>query len=147
MCAEAQSEHDGGGVEEEEFSLVRSEEVTGDTFDPAIGSEFDCTDEGVGDEEDEEDDGPEGELRDDANDEEECSADGVAGGTAAEELGEEVAGDDGTEDPDVFEHLAEAGAFFSGFRFREALSEEHDGIRHGWDEVECELAFPAEVQG
>ncbi len=146
VSAEAQTEHDGGGVEEQELPLVRSEEVSGDAFDPAIGAEFDGADEGVRDEKDEEDDRAEGELGDDGDDEEECAADGVAGGPASEELGEEIAGDDGSEDSDVLKHFAEAGAFLCGFRFREALSEEHHGIGDGGDEVKGELPFPAEIE-
>ena len=143
---EPESEHDGGGVEEEELPLVWGEEVAGDALNPSVGSEFDCADEGVSDEEDEENDGAEGELRDDANDEEECATDSIASGSATEELGEEVAGDDGSEDTDVLKHFAEASAFFSSFRFGEALSEEHHCVGNGGDEIESELSFPAEVE-
>ena len=115
MSTEAQTEHDCGGVEEQELPLVWGEEISGDAFDPAIGPQFDGTDEGVGDEKDEQDDRAKGELGDDGDDEEKCATDRIACGSPAEELGEEVAGDDGSKDSDILKHFAEAGAFFCGF--------------------------------
>ena len=153
MGAEAQAEHDGRGPDEEHLALLGGEEVAGDGFDPAVGAEFDRADEGVGQEQHEEQEGAEREACDHADGDEEGAGEVQAEVVdvehrtedVAEEDREQVAGDDRAEDADVLEHLGEGGALLGSFRLREGLAHEHDGVGDGRDEVEGELALPAEA--
>ena len=56
-AAEAQAEHEQRGEDEEDLALFRGEDVAGDVLNPAVRAELHGADEGVGDEEDEEQEG------------------------------------------------------------------------------------------
>jgi len=109
----------------------------------------------VCDEKDEEEDGADGELGHQCHCDEQCAADAVADQVCllrsdaledvTEEEGEKVADDHRTEDADGLEHLDEAGTLFSGFRLRIFLTEEHQAVDDGRDEVEGELDLPVEL--
>ena len=93
-----------GETAEQAVRVEQREQVAGDGFDPAVRAELDGADHRVGDEEDEEQEGPEREAGEQADHDHEAAAGDPADGgvleDAAEEQGEEVAGDRGAEDAD-----------------------------------------------
>ena len=92
--AEAKREHDERRVEEEQFAFSRGEEVARDIFDPGIRAEFDRADEGVGEEEDEEEERAEREARDDADGDQEDTGEVEAEVIDVEDWAEDVTEED-----------------------------------------------------